>query len=399
MMSDPLLRAYVLDRLGLRGPLWSPETAAASATELGMIQIDSIRVMGLRNHELAWAARTDAPVAAFYDHLYQRRGMIETHYPVFATRRDWLPWFLRDFDKALNADKLRELRPLMRRVLRHIAEHGPVSPADFESERVIGGFNTVKATTKALEYLFYTGKLQIVGRSAHFHRLFDLTERIGEDLVTPIPTWRRDNGLFFVQSALSVLKLATAQQLAERTAHHIGSWRGGLPLARKLVAKAEKKGLIERVPFGDAPSGHARGERAPHFALKSDLDAFATRAEMGDDLARLIPPLDNLLFNRRRLTELFGFTYKFEAYTPIDQRRFYFALPILYRDEVVGQLDAKKDGGDWRVLDLDIHGDLPVETLRQAVHRLARIVEAERVTVASTVPAKWRRGLAGRVAA
>jgi uncharacterized protein YcaQ len=393
-MSNPLLRAFVLDRLGLRGPLWSPDQAAAAATELGMIQIDSIRVMGLRNHELAWAARTDAPVAAFYDLVYQNRGMIETHYPVFATRRDWLPWFLRDFDKALNADKLRELRPVMRKILRHIAEHGPASPADFESERVIGGFNTIKATTKALEYLFYTGQLQIVGRTAHFHRLFDLTERVGADLQSPPPNWRRDNGLFFVQSALSVLKLATAQQLAERTAHHIGSWRGGgLPLARKLVAKAEKQGLIQHVPFDNASS-----EKVPHFALPSDIAAFTARADLRDETARIIPPLDNLLFSRRRLTELFGFTYKFEAYTPLDQRRFYFALPIIYGDAVVGQIDAKKDGGEWRVLDLDIHGDVPVDALREAVHRLARIAETERVTAARAVPAKWRKGLAGRLA-
>lgn len=394
-MSNPLLRAFVLDRLGLRGPLWSPDQAAAAATELGMIQINSIRVMGLRNHELAWAARTDAPVGTFYDLLYRQRGMIETHYPVFATRRDWLPWFLRDFDKALKADRLKELRPVMRKMLRHIAEHGPASPADFESERVIGGFNTIKATTKALEYLFYTGQLQIVGRTAHFHRLFDLTERVGADLMAPVPNWRRDNGLFFVQSALSVLKLATAQQLAERTAHHIGSWRGGgLPLARKLVAKAEAKGLIQRVPFDDAG-----GEKVPHFALPSDIAAFAERAGPVEDTARIIPPLDNLLFSRRRLTELFGFTYKFEAYTPLAQRRFYFALPIIHRDAVVGQIDAKKDGGDWCVLDLDIHGDLPVDALRQAVHRLARIADTERVTAARRVPAKWRKGLAGRIAA
>lgn len=390
-MSNPLLRAFVLDRLGLRGPLWAPDQAVAGAIDLGMIQIDSIRVTGLRNHELAWAARTDAPVATFYDLLYQRRAMIETHYPVFATRRDWLPWFLRDFHKALNAERLRELRPAMRRMLRHIAEHGPVSPADFESERVIGGFNTVKATTKALEYLFYTGKLQIVGRTAHFHRLFDLSERVGADLVAPVPEWQRKHGLFFVQSALSVLKLATAQQLAERTAHHLGSWRGGLPLARKLVAKAEAQGLIERLPFEDKDS------KAPHFALSQDIAAFAARASLRDDTARIIPPLDNLLFSRRRLTELFDFTYKFEAYTPLAQRRFYFALPLVYGDNVVGQIDAKKDGADWRVLDLEIRGDLPVEALRQAVHRLARIAETDRVTAASAVPAKWRKGLTGRV--
>ncbi len=389
-MSDPQLRAFLLDRLGLRGPLWSAAEAANAAQALGMIQIDSIRVTGLRNHEIAWAARTDAPVADFYHLLYGARGMLETHYPVFATRRDWLPWFLKDFGKAIRPERLQEMKPLMRRVTRHIAEHGPVSPADFDSERVIGGFNTIKATTKALEYLFYTGKVQIAGRTPHFHRLFDLTEKVAPDLLHPVADWRRMNGLFFVQSALGVLKVATPQQLAERTAHHIGSWRGGgLPLARKLVAKAQERGLVDAVP---------EAGKTVHLALKSDLDAFRPRAGLTDETARLIPPLDNLLFSRRRLTELFGFTYKFEAYTPQHQRRFYFALPILYRDAVVGQIDVKKDEAIWQVLDLDIHAPLPVEALRMAVHRLAAIAGAEQVKVASKVTAPWRRGLAGKVA-
>src|SRR6185295_11686624 len=128
---------------------------------------------------------------------------------------------------------------VMRQVLKHIAANGPASPGDFDSEQVQGGFNTIKATTKALEYLFALGKLQISGRTKHFHRLFDLTERVAPELATPPATWRQDRDSFFVHSALSVLKLATPEQLAGRVAHHVGTWRGGgLPMARRLVAKA-----------------------------------------------------------------------------------------------------------------------------------------------------------------
>ena len=82
-----------------------------------MIQIDSIRVNGLRNHEIAWAARTDAPVEELYKLFYRDRGMLETHYPQFATRRDWLPWFVKDFHRTISdLDRLRELRPMMRRL-------------------------------------------------------------------------------------------------------------------------------------------------------------------------------------------------------------------------------------------------------------------------------------------
>ncbi len=384
-------RAFVLGQLGLSGPLWPAEDAARRALDLGMIQIDSIRVNGLRNHEIAWAARTDAPVADLYKLLYQDRGMLETHYPQFATRRDWLPWFVKDFHKALrNPDRLKEMRPLMRKVKKWIREEGPLSPADLDSERVIGGFNTIKETTRALEYLFYVGEVQIAGRSKHFHRLFDLTERVAPELLEKHAPRRRDELAFFATSAAHVLKLGTHRQLTERTAHHIGTWRGGMQLGRKAVDQAIKGGLLLEVPFARAADG------APLYALAGDLARGLPEA---DDVVRIVPPLDNLLFNRRRFVELFGFEYKFEAYTPQDQRRFYFAMPILYRHDLVGLVDAKKDGDTWRVVGLDLMKPVPVENLRQALHRLARIAGATRVDAPGVRPAKLRQGLAGRIEA
>lgn len=384
-------RAFVLGQLGLSGPLWSAEDAARQALDLGMIQIDSIRVNGLRNHEIAWAARTDAPVADLYKLLYQDRGMLETHYPQFATRRDWLPWFVKDFHKALrNPDRLKEMRPLMRKVKTWIREEGPLSPADLESERVIGGFNTIKETTRALEYLFYVGEVQIAGRSKHFHRLFDLTERVAPELLEKHAPKRRDELAFFATSAAQVLKLGTHRQLTERTAHHIGTWRGGMQLGRKAVDQAIKAGLLLEAPFARA------GDGAPLYALAADL---AKPLQPADDVVRIVPPLDNLLFNRRRFVELFGFEYKFEAYTPQDQRRFYFAMPILYRHDLAGLVDAKKDGDIWRVVGLDLMKPVPVENLRQALHRLARIAGATRVEAPGVGPAKLRKGLSGRIEA
>src|SRR5688500_18542831 len=83
--------AFLADRLGLRVPFWRTAEAMDRAVDLGMIQIDSIIRTGLRNHEIVWAARSDAPVADFYRMVYGERRMLETHYPIFATRRDWLP--------------------------------------------------------------------------------------------------------------------------------------------------------------------------------------------------------------------------------------------------------------------------------------------------------------------
>jgi hypothetical protein len=392
-VSDPsAARAFILARLGLSGPLWPAERAAEEAKALGMIQIDSIRVNGLRNHEIAWAARTDAPIEDLYKLFYSDRGMLETHYPQFATRRDWLPWFVKDFGRAItNTDRLHELRPMMRRLKKRMREEGPISPADLDSERVIGGFNTIKLTTRALDYLFYLGETQIAGRTRHFHRQFDLTEKVAPELLAKHKPTRTQHLDFFVRSAASVLKLATRRQLAERTSHHIGTWREGwLPVGQKAVDRAIKQGVVVEAPFARTSTGD------PLYALAEDL---AQPIPEADDTVRIIPPLDNLLFNRRRLTELFGLTYKFEAYTPQHQRRFYFAMPILHRHEVVGLIDAKKGGEAWRIVGLDLVRKVPEENLRQAVHRLAHIAGASKVEAPGLTPVRLRKAVSGKIEA
>jgi uncharacterized protein len=72
----------------------------------------------------------------------------------------------------------------------------------------------------------------------------------------------------------------------------------------------------------------------------------------------LLSPLDRLVFDRKRLTELFEFDYQLEMYKPAAKRRWgYFALPILYGDRLVGKLDATADR-DVGVLRVDaIHRD------------------------------------------
>src|SRR5437868_12486040 len=69
------LRRFLLERLGLAGPLRPAAGAAALAADLAMIQIDSIRVTGLRNHELASLARSEPGVAELLALHYGRCGL------------------------------------------------------------------------------------------------------------------------------------------------------------------------------------------------------------------------------------------------------------------------------------------------------------------------------------
>jgi uncharacterized protein len=392
--STAEVRAFLLDRLGLRGPFWGAAESMDRAVELGMIQIDSIIRTGLRNHEIVWVARSQAPVADFYRMVYGERRMLETHYPIFATRRDWLPQFLQDFHLAVKGSMhYDELQPVKRKLVKQIRANGPVSPGELEAERIVGGFNTVKATTKALEHLFYEGKVQVSGRTKNFHRQFGLTENVAPELLKHPRIKAKDHQRFMITSALDVLKIASRGQLAQRVNHHFGNWRGpGLTESRKLVDKAAAEGLIEPVAVKDGDTEET------WFTLVKDRDTWKTAAKPADDKVRLIAPLDNLLFNRDRFTQLFGFTYKFEAYTPVRQRRFYFAMPILWRDDIVGLIDGKREGGTWRVTGLDLIKPIDADAFRAGLHRFARIAGAEKVAAGRKVEAKWKTALSGKIA-
>ena len=70
--------------------------------------------------------------------------------------------------------------------------------------------------------------------------------------------------------------------------------------------------------------------------------------------------LDRLVYDRKRMEELFDFDYQLEMYKPVAKRRWgYWAMPILVGDRLVGKLDATSDrkGGVF-VVDA-VHEDEP----------------------------------------
>jgi uncharacterized protein YcaQ len=66
-------------------------------------------------------------------------------------------------------------------------------------------------------------------------------------------------------------------------------------------------------------------------------EAPASRRHAPDDVVRLLAPFDPVVWDRRRFELLWGWAYRFEAYTPAPKRvRGYYALPLLWRDQVIG---------------------------------------------------------------
>ncbi|HEV8044598.1 MAG TPA: crosslink repair DNA glycosylase YcaQ family protein, partial [Rubrobacter sp.] len=81
-------------------------------------------------------------------------------------------------------------------------------------------------------------------------------------------------------------------------------------------------------------------------------------------LTTLLSPFDPVVWDRVRASELFGFEYRIEVYTPAARRRYgYYSLPILHRGALIGRLDAKahRKQGTFEVKALHLESGVPVD--------------------------------------
>jgi uncharacterized protein YcaQ len=112
-----------------------------------------------------------------------------------------------------------------------------------------------------------------------------------------------------------------AQSLAyvvSRLRHAVPQWRGliapALVRARQRLAREQVDGIDWYWPAGEHPP-----------LMREDDDV------------RILTPFDPIVWDRRRFELLWGWPYRFEAYTPAAKRRFgYYAMPVLWRARVIG---------------------------------------------------------------
>ena len=68
-----------------------------------------------------------------------------------------------------------------------------------------------------------------------------------------------------------------------------------------------------------------------------------------DETVRLLAPFDPVVWDRHRFELLWGWVYRFEAYTPRAKRvRGYYALPLLWRDQVIGWANLSVVDGELK---------------------------------------------------
>lgn len=69
-----------------------------------------------------------------------------------------------------------------------------------------------------------------------------------------------------------------------------------------------------------------------------------------EETVRFLAPFDPLVHDRARFERLWGWTYRFEAYTPVSKRKLgYYAMPMLWRERVIGWANVSVSKGELQV--------------------------------------------------
>jgi uncharacterized protein YcaQ len=107
--------------------------------------------------------------------------------------------------------------------------------------------------------------------------------------------------------------------------------------------------LVRRLQYA-VPQWHTRvgaalmraKSRFPHTAVDGvsyfwPVDEEPAAQPQVDTAARFLAPFDPIVWDRKRFEHFWGWAYRFEAYTPVSKRKLgYYALPLLWRDRVIG---------------------------------------------------------------
>jgi uncharacterized protein YcaQ len=307
---------------------------------MGALQIDTISVVARSPYLVLWS-RLGAYEPCWLDALLAEGALFEywAHEASFLPVEDYALYRHRMLDRRWTkwryAHALMEREPeAAARLLARVREHGPVRSADFARAGSGGTWWDWKPEKRMLESLFTAGELMIARREG-FQRVYDLRERVlpgwSDDLLPSAEEVRRR----LVEKAVRALGVARPRWIAD---YFRMPGAAALAAARSLA----EEGALLRVDV--------EGWKEPALVHPDHADALADAAKgrLRPTHTTLLSPFDPVVWDRRRASELFGFDYRIEVYTPAPKRRWgYYVLPILDRGALVGRLDAKahrKDG-------------------------------------------------------
>lgn len=325
-----------------------PEDLFDVVRRLSFLQLDQVQAVAPSAELVLWSRLGssydpgDLADALATQALVELRGMVRLPEDIALYTAEMAAWpgigDLKDWEVEV-AEWVQDNDECRRDILELLRADGPLPTADLPDTIVrpwrSSGWNNNKTVSMLLDKMVQRGEVAVSAREGR-KQLWDLAERVYPD-DPPVP-----------------IEEARVRR-AERRLSALGIARGRDPET-----------------LADSPSGV--GEPAVIDGVRGTWRVDPSYLELIEDFegrAALLSPLDRLVYDRKRMSDIFDFDYQLEMYKPVSKRRWgYYALPVLYGDRLVGKLDATADRKEG-VLRVDtLHEDWPFPAaMRDAVER------------------------------
>jgi uncharacterized protein YcaQ len=313
-----------LRRQAIAASLFRPGTLRQGVERLGFVQADPIRAPA-RAQDLILRHRVKDYRVGDLEQHYHRLGLEEDRFYAhgFMPQSTW---------RLLPSRARRRLTAMEKRVLEIAATHERIHPSDLEvyfgRKRAVNGWGGLsKATTRALHFLHHHGFLRVAGREAGI-RVYEATPQTRDPL---------EPGERFRQ-----LILIVASILGPLSDRSLRATLGFLTI-RGPALKSLRSAIPTLIESGELAHATIDGEQY----LWRDDRILPRRP---NETVRFLSPFDPLVWDRRRFEAFWGWQYRFEAYVPAPKRTLgYYAMPLLWRDDVIGWVNASNQAGKLTV--------------------------------------------------
>ncbi len=318
---------------------------------VGCVQFDPLDIVG-HNPELVLQSRVrDFRPAMLQELLYENRKLLDgldKQMAIYCIEDR--PYFYHRQREAAKRSRRRRTEPVQAvspQISKAIEERGPLSSIDLDHNRKVDwSWGPKRLANVALDNMYYLGEL-VIHHKVHTRKVYDLASRhIPDELLTapdPHETEEEYHDWHVLRRIGSVGLLWNRSGMAWSGIYGTGTiyWAGNKERAAAL------KRLCAQ---GKAVEVHVENIKTPLYMRSQDSTELDTVMEPDDQVsqAAIIAPLDNLLWERELVEQLFDFKYRWEVYKPIAEREYgYYVLPILCSDRFVARFEpgrSKDDG-------------------------------------------------------
>ncbi len=308
-----------LRHLAVARSLFTPTTLKRALDRLGFVQADPIRAPA-RAQDLTLRHRVTDYRAGDLERRYARLGVQEDVFVNYGFVTRAVQGLMHPRASAAGWSPARKRKA--QALLEFVRARGMVHPREVDEHFKHGTVTNYwggssSATTHLLEHMHYYGLLRVTGREGGI-RIYAAHEHAPGPAGGAERDAQIDQLVDVAVRKYAPLPGASLSMLVSRLRYAVPQWHRHLKKASQRARQRLSHAHVEGVDwFWPA------GERLP--------------ADPPPDTVRLLAPFDPVVWDRRRFEILWGWAYRFEAYTPAPMRKLgYYALPLLWRDRVIG---------------------------------------------------------------